>query len=223
MKSPFQLAMSFGHEALDKGDLEEARGRFNAAVQEAGKARNPEQRAESGQMLGVVYRLRNELVMAETELVNAMEAAQTNEVLHAKIKRNLGMVHIDAGKLEIASRCFDASFNTLSEALGKNHVETLASQGFSARANWLLGDTSKAKATFRYVAERIYNRHDTYELNNLIWLLRASVASRFRWGPRAMRLALRKRNKQRLVEAVILTFTGEHVYRFVKKLLKSRT
>ena len=218
MKSTFEYAMSFGHEALDKGDLQEAQGRFAAAVAEADTS---DEKAKSLQMLGVALRLHKDLRSAEVRLLAALEnALDNNPTLRYKILRDLGMVYLDTKRVSESRYEFTASHQGLKRVLGDHDAETLASLGFLGRS-YLHEDNKTAKKYLLEAADGLRGQHDVYELNNLIWLLRASVLSRLRRGPRAIQLALRLGNKQRLIEAVILIFTGEHVYHAVKHL-KSR-
>jgi len=189
--------MRFGHEALDKGDLGDAKGRFSAAFAEASA---PDERALSGQMVGVVTRLDGDLQSAEVRLIGALEDANGFLALTAKIRRDLGMVYLDSGRVPEARYEFAISHNGLKRMLGDHDAETLASLGFLGRS-YLHEDNKTAKKYLLEAADGLRGQHDVYELNNLIWLLRASVLSRLRRGPRAIQLALRLGNKQRLIEA----------------------
>jgi hypothetical protein len=113
--STFQYAMRFGHEALDKGDLGDAKGRFSAAFAEASA---PDERALSGQMVGVVTRLDGDLQSAEVRLIGALEDANGFLALTAKIRRDLGMVYLDSGRVPEARYEFAISHNGLKRMLG---------------------------------------------------------------------------------------------------------
>ncbi len=220
------LAMKFddyireADDMLSRRELEKAQNTYSMALLNAVNHHN---RMQALQMMGITYRLVGKYDNARQAFDLAVFYAQANRVAIARINRDIGMVDLDeatrsgvnlrlVGHAEVL---FVASRNELLE-LGEP-VEAAASNGFYGRALFIKGERRLAISALRRAHDGLAGKNDTYELNNLVWLARASQASRFIHTHRAWKLARRTKHPMRWKEYVVILVGGEPLYRLIEK------
>lgn len=211
MASPvsYDELMEKGECALGDGHFARAAVAFHAA---ADYALTGHDFACAYQMRGIAWRLHKEWAKAEEAFKIALQSA-TGE-LAARIRRDLGMVYLDRAQgddLVAATSLFKQSYTEL-KALG-SRVEAAVSQGFRGRADLVNGNPRQAARRMREAHKVLHGTNETYELNNLVWLGRASVVSRWCYAARVLTLARRSTdNRRRSKEYLVLLGVGEHIY-----------
>lgn len=199
--------MEEGSRLLKSGSEFLAASRFEEAVV---LASNRCQRASALQKLGIARRLNGELEVSE-EIHNRAIATAEDDILKARIKRDLGMTYLDKGDYNLAYDILDISYRTL-----LNHhepIEAAMSRGFQGRVKLLQGSRKQAVSLLREV-DKVLRGGDNrdYELNNLIWLMRASYRTRFTGSWRAVRLIKQTEQSRRWKELVVIIIGGNWLH-----------
>jgi len=116
---------TLGGLALRTGEMEEARGFFQQALERGGHARELEARVE--QNLGILANIRGQLVDAVRHYERAVAAyrATNNEHGSATAYVNLGIVHTDLRQYDWADSYFDMSFK-IAERAGDLHLQGMS-------------------------------------------------------------------------------------------------
>lgn len=210
-----QRANSF----LEKRDLKAALMAYDVAQ---ANAQTAHEHMQVLQMKGIAYRLGRQFDEARSEFQQAELLANGNRADVARIHRDLGMVYLDEATfrggdrlyLQEAERLFFSSRNDL--LASGELIEAAVSDGFCGRAFFIRGRRRDAIYVLQAVHDFLNGKNETYELNNLIWLARASIVKRIVYAGRAWELT-RKTNPIRWKEYLTILIGGDHLYRFVKK------
>lgn len=204
--------MNEGQRLMKDGSIQSAGWLFEDAVNYAGSA---DEKASALQMQGVTQRLLGELD-ASMETFELAFATTYDTVLKARITRDLGMTYLDQGKLRLAGEASLVSYTTLTSY--HELVEAAMSRGFQGRVALLSRSREMAIKLLRE-ADKVLtsgNNRD-YEVNNLIWLMRASHLVRFTGLPRALHLVKQTGQSRRRKELVVIVIGGDRLYRFLRK------
>jgi len=206
--------MDLGHELLGRGDFKSAIRLFTAAKDMKCGA---DARCEAMHMLGIAYRLDGEQVEAETVLAEAQPLAGDNRALAARIERDLGMAVLDRAVLTDDTALFIKATThfmmSCRELLACGElIEVAASEGFLGRVYFEQGQKS-AVGVLLHVHYQLTGRHSVYELNNLMWVARASFVHRWRFARRAFGLMAETGHTRRRKEYLILLVGGDRLYR----------
>jgi tetratricopeptide (TPR) repeat protein len=165
--------------------------------------------AELLQYVGICQRMLGEYDESERMFGKAYEVAAGNDSHKGRIMRDWGMVPLSKGDAATAKKCFEESLALLHGR--ENVVEHATTMGFVGRA-YLIGGDRKSAAMYFKMADLELRKPDsphTYELNNLVWWMKAvGLLTRLQLALRAMPLARAKRNKKRQVQIVLLAILG---------------
>jgi hypothetical protein len=209
--------MEKGRQALHAGQLRAANTEFGFAVC---ATKDDDKKASALQMRGITLRLDKQYPAAEAAFRVAAHLAN-DDTLKARILRDLGMVQLNQAVLkkdpvlfEDASKSFTQSYKALLEAGAT--IEAAVSHGFRGRVCLEQGKRMRAHAREILIDAHLMlaNQHDTYELNNLLWLMRATpVIARFRYFSRARRLIELTRQTRRRKEFLAVMIGGDFLYK----------
>ena len=205
---------------FEKRDLNAALVAYDVAQ---ANAQTAHEHMQVQQMKGIAFRLDRQYDKALDAFGQAIRFANGSHVDIARIQRDMGMVYLDEATvrngdrrlLRIASELFVSSRTDLITFV--EPVEAAASDGFYGRALFIRGDRRAAVRVLERANFCLVGKSDTYELNNLIWLARASVVGRIAHARRARELARRTNQPIRWKEYLVILIGGDHLYRFVKK------
>lgn len=201
-----------GRQALYLGQFRVANTKFGFA---SCAAKNEDDKASALQMKGIALRRDKQYQVAESTLREAAHTAN-NEVLKAQILRSLGMVQFDqailkkdAVLLDDALKSFDQSYRALLR-VGAT-TEAAVSHGFRGRAYLKRGRRMRVHAR-EILADAhlmLSNQDNTYELNNLLWLMRASsTKARLHYFGRARELIKLTHQTKRRKELLVIMAGG---------------
>lgn len=213
--------MAAGNNDLDIGKFADAVIAFDEA---ASKANSAHESACAYQMQGVALRLNKQYSSAHVAFGVATSDAIGNDQLRFRIMRDEAHVLMDEGYLRSAVALLKSSSVGLRE-LG-DLTESAMSTGFLGRVHLLKGDKREAR---RLMSEadgvlRGTAKNDTYELNNLIWLMKVVKPYERRvLLPRALRLIKQTGQRRRLPEVAILVVGGNWLYNYVEALCRRRS
>lgn len=219
----FEESMHSAQSLLQQRDLE---GTVRETRQAKHLAQTPEQEAQALQIQGIALRIDRHYAAAKDAFKTAESLAVSDQALLARIRRDYGMVYIDLAEaannnkmrnqlLSEAMNMF-ASSRILSEKVGEE-LEAEVTHGFMGRA-WLIGEKPKtASHTLEAVHFKLTGKHDVYEMNNLVWLARSSVAMRLRYARRAFQLSHNPDNRARLKEYIVVLVGGNRLYKLIKR------
>ena len=204
--------MNEGQRLMKDGSIQSAGWLFEDAVDCAGSA---DEKASALQMQGVTQRLLGELD-ASMETFKLALSTTYDTVLKARITRDLGMTYLDQGKIRLAGEDFLVSYTVLYR--NNELAEAAMSKGFQGRAKLMEGSRRDAVRLMRE-ADKVLASGDNrdYELNNLIWLMRASHIVRFTGLPRAFRLVKQTGQSRRRKELAVIVIGGDWLYRLLRK------
>lgn len=207
MDTALSRHLVLGRAAMNRGDLGEAMTQFTLAEASPGGRRS----AELHQQFGICFRLQGYHDEALQALKIAFKLART-ELLRGQIQRDLGMVFLSKRRYDDAMACLVASIKILGnlcqqspddKAIKTEHYVTL---GFIGRVK-LVPNKTTARAYLR-IADRALKGQPPYELNNLVWLLKAEkLSNRLRLFRRAWRLARSSGNRDRQLQVVLTTLS----------------
>lgn len=205
--------IKLGDEAIGMGDFESGLRFYRSALHDS---QGGAEEASARQCTGIALRLKGLLAESEAELINALQIAQPQSILSARIKRDLGMTILDRavkeqtpGKFDDAEMWFDESRKALDTA--GDPVEAAVSIGFMARSMFLRGDPA-AIVVFRNTHKVLKRQNNVYELNNLVWLARASAVDRWRHAIRVYDLVILTEHKVRGWEYCAILVGGNRLY-----------
>ncbi len=212
--------MRQGHEAVGAGRFSDGLTAYNGAYDHAPF---PSSQATALQGMGIALRLMGKLDDSERVLDNAREIAYQHSTLVARIERDVAMTILDRaiklkdiGQLRRATGQFDDADAWLQqswEALRvSDPIEAAATTGFIARLLFERGERKAAVTKFRCAHLALTGHHDVYELNNLVWLARASIADRWRFASRAFQLVSLTGDTRRTKEYLIILTGGNFLY-----------
>lgn len=207
--------MNEGQRLMKDGSIQSAGWLFEDAVDCAGSA---DEKASALQMQGVTQRLLGELD-ASMETFKLALSTTYDTVLKARITRDLGMTYLDQGELRLAGEASLVSYTTLTRC--HELVEAAMSRGFQGRVALLSRSREMAIKLLRE-ADKVLaggNNRD-YELNNLIWLMRASFPDRFTGLPRAIRLVKQTGQSRRRKELVVIVIGGDWLHKPLHQLYR---
>lgn len=215
----FDTRMKWGDEHVNAGRLHAAASMYERA---ATNATNPSERVQAAQKLGIVLRLGGDFELSEVYLKQAYQAAP-DTLLRARVARDLAMTLME-NLLPRRQDYFDRIVDLLEEsreAFTRDSPEYWATVGFAGRAELLFGNRCEAHALMLQ-ADREFRQlrtpHPTYELNNLIWLLRTvSVQKRLVHLPRAVSLIRQTGQTRRYKELAPIMLGGDWLYRVVRR------
>lgn len=199
MKATYQQQMENGHAALDVGDHEEALAHFQAAR----SGLEFHEAASAEQMIGICARLTARLDLANVSFSNALEIAEANGDIcrHACTLRDWAIVALVQCDFKTAIERIETSIEELRHT--PHVLEFWASWGFRGRPYIALGDLATAYRYLSEADENLRGHHPTYELNNLMQLLRAAPLQELpRLSGRAYVLAQNANNFLRQAEIV---------------------
>lgn len=204
---------------LDKREFDQAFEEYEAALD---AAQTDHERMQAWQMIGIAHRLARQFDDAKHVFVRARLYADS-PVDSARIQRDFGMVILDeatqdggdSARIRVAEKEFLVSRDAL--ILLGDQVESAVSNGFYGRALFLRGAREEAAAALK-AAHKVLtvSGNAQYELNNLIWLARASFVARITYAGRALHLSRVLKQPFRWKEYLVVLIGGERLYRFVK-------
>lgn len=206
--------------ALNRGDTQKA---LTNAVYASMLAVQGPLKAQAEQLAGICHRLLGNYESADNIFNVAYGYAEDN--LHrGRIKRDWGMVYLDQAQPDKAMELFIESQLLLVEAVGPDdprkeeaQIEYFVTLGFIGRAHLAQGDIAAAR-DYMHSADLQLKGHAPYELNNLVWRLKASPFQlRRKLFPRAWQLAREAGHRQRQVQVVLTTISPALARRLVRR------
>lgn len=211
----FPDLMEQGHDMLGNGDFDAACVTFEHATT---AAKSKSERCRALQMRGIALRLEGkELWRAVQVLRGALRLAGSDWILSACIERDLGMALLDqavrsrdGARYDEAERSFISSRDALLRQA--QVVEAAVSEGFLYRLYFLKGLKTDAVEGLRRVAIQLNGENPVFELNNLIWLARASLFDRWRYALRVFALIKQTGHTRRRREYLVLLGGGNFLY-----------
>jgi|GEM_PF-5450920 len=152
------------------------------------------------------------------QTVIELELRHTDKTLAPRAHRDLGMVYVDMEDYSKAGHHVETSYFLLEEQ--GEYQEAAISQGFIGRVALCVGDTERAYLLMSLADEKLKHGDDrSAELNNLIWLMQASVPlQRLKDHRRAIKLAKQVGTKRRCKEAHLILLSPR-LYKFAKARL----
>lgn len=209
----FSQQMDIGHQLLGAGNFGTSITQFRHAVDTAS---TDIEWAQAQQMLGIALRLKGQILDSIKALEAAHSTAGCTSVLAGQVMRDLAMSFVtqayltrDTGLYSRAATLLQTSIATLSEH--KQFTEVGKSEGFMGRLYLMMGKKSAAAKTLRHVHSRLTGQDAIGELNNLMWLARASIVDRWRYARRAFVLIGETGHARRRREYAILLLGGDYL------------
>lgn len=216
----FSEMMQMGRERLGRGGYQDAVIAFDTALR---VAKTGPEKSRAYHSLGIAYRLlgSEHYSKAINCFAEASSHAEDDDQSRARIVRDWAMVYLEqaaATRDELdryrlvgnAEELLKTSMTTLKN-LGED-VEAAVSEGFIARSFFIDGEKAAALQILRSVQGKLSGKQPVYELNNLIWLARASFIERWRKLPYAARLITRTGHTRRWGEYAVLLVGGNTLY-----------
>lgn len=218
----FSDMMQTGHGWLGRGRYSEAVIAFDTALR---VAKTDPEKSQAYHALGIIYRLSGEYRKAIECFSEASGLACEDDVSRARIVRDWAMVYLDqaaATRDELdryrlvgdAEELLKASVATL-QSLDKD-VEAAVSEGFIGRSFLIDGEKAAALQVLQSVQDKLFGKQPVYELNNLMWLARASFTERWRRLPYAARLITSTGHNRRWMEYAMLLLGGNTLHAALK-------
>lgn len=147
----------------------------------------------------------------------AFESTDDQELL-GRISRDWAMLFLDQATFcqkrilfEEAEAYFNKAADLLRSAMAYqacSGMEYAVTVGFMGRLELLRDEKSQARQHLRHAQDILHKKHDVYELNNLIWLLKSEkLLGRLRRLPRAVQLAAKTGYHRRATEACLITIS----------------
>jgi tetratricopeptide (TPR) repeat protein len=205
---------------LGHGDFKAARNYFNMATSYARNHGHTHDEACAEQLSGIALRLAGQYYRSETAFVRALMLAleASDEGLAARIHRDWAMLLMDQGM-------FAGANDRLIESLAKlraDNVEYWVTRGFIGRVNLLLGRRELAAVIIAEADRHLIDADNrNYELDTLVWWMRASTTVRFKAVHRAWKLAQLTEQSRRKAEIVVIALGGNTGYRLAKRLSRA--
>jgi len=212
---------------IEQGHAAVAVGRFSIGIRDYDHAYRIavgyKEQASALQNKGIALRLANDLLGSESALQGARAIAVATEdfELVGRIERDIGMTILDRatmtedrGQFADAEMWFDESWKKLKVI---KPLEAAMTIGFIGRSFFCRGERSDAIALLVIAHKALTGKHDVYELNNLIWLARASVFYRWRFAPRFLHLVSQTDHTRRNKEYLVLLVGGNRLYKFLRE------
>jgi len=215
---PFENLMNEGYSYLGEGDFSKAIELFSDAFT---ITIGDENKANALHGKGIALRLNCQFDESKDAFRAAISLVSSKSLI-ARIKRDFGMCYLDHGKMmvcdyearcdmyDLAEEAFISSRDSL-KSCGE-YTEATVSDTFLARLYFLVGRKNDAVQIFNRSNEILRNNNATYELNNLVWLARASFVGRWRYAYRAIYLSVRIPAKRRWKEYMIILIGGNFLY-----------
>lgn len=211
--------MTSADTALKSGNFTQAIDLYRHAGEKSGDF---VERASAAQCEGIAYRLNGDLHKSRSSLFSARSyAISANDiVLQGRIERDLGMTILDNAVINQNQVLFNTAHGWFESSLlalvRYSRTEAAATLGFIGRALLEEGLRYQAVETLRDAHRTLKGRNDVYELNNLVWMAKASVLDRWRYAPRAFWLMKRSGSTRRVVEYVVLLAGGNRLYKLLR-------
>lgn len=205
--------------ALKTGNFTQAISLYRHAGESAASF---DERASVSQGEGIAFRLNGDLHNSRCSLYQARSYAIStkNIVLQARIERDLGMTILEDAIVNQNETLFSTTHMWLESSLlalvQHSRTEAAATLGFIGRALLEQGCHRQAIETFRDANRTLRGRHDVYELDNLVWMAKASVLDRWRYAFRAFWLMKRTGSTRRVVEYFVLLAGGNRLYKLLR-------
>ena len=128
----------------------------------------------------------------------------THSELRDRARRDKAMLLVDLGRFNEAIWLLQKA--ELGQVERGQIIESYVTQGFIGRVRLAAGERQWGREILERVNGNLRGYHSVYELNNLIWLLKAvSLPRRLTLLPRALHLAARTGYRRRGVEAMLIT------------------
>ena len=228
----FEAYMQQGNEALGRGDMfDDAAAVFSRAAVVANATHDVGKEAQATQMMSVAYSLDGQHEKAKRFATKALTLAGDDNALAGRILRDAGMALLrQASKLDVgkerdkllvdADEDFSSSYVLLTRSTD-TRLEAAVTYGFMGRHRLIIGDYESAYKHL-HDADKVLRDgpNPGYELNNLMWLLRANLPYQERRAYRKARIIpLIKETGQtrRYDELWLIVVGGDSLYRFVER------
>ena len=170
---------------------------------------------------GNALRLAGDLPTAQATLAAALSVAENSndKRMTSQLQRALGAVYIERAKSNkelYLQEAYNIMYSPrILRVMDKDSpINATVSEGFEARATFLFGKKKNAAQMLLMTHKQLTGRHDTYELDNLIWLMRASVHYRYKYLFRTIQLSV-KTEATRLTsakQAIALAIGGNWLF-----------
>jgi len=208
---------------LDERKSGEAINAYLAAIEQAS---SDSERQQAWQMLGIAYRIAKRFTESYYAFQRSARFTRST-VTKARIQRDKAMAMLDEAtcrngdKLRIQSAKRELRYSHATLLAAGEYIEAAATKGAMGRALLLEGQHEKARQMFTEADEVLAETGDSnynpvYELNNLVWLARASFAARVPNAARARRLADALNQPIRWKEYLVILLGGDTLYRYMK-------
>lgn len=224
----FSSALDRATNLLEQRRVEEAIKEYQAA---AIYAATPVDEQKVWHQMAIAHRLNGSL----SEAADAFRQAairSSDPVTLARVNRDDAMNTLDIATsnqndmslIEEAEMQLLLSHETLYNA--GEPIESMTSYGFYGRALLIKGLKKSAFEVIQRADNALSNtdisgHNPQYELNNLIWLVRASKhRNRLSYAARVWRLSRQLGQSPRMKEYLVLLIGGDTLYRFVKSKVK---
>lgn len=175
--------------------------------------------------MGNSLRLTGDLSTAQATLAAALSIAEksNDKRMISQLQHALGAVYIERSKSNkelYLQKAYNIMYNPrILRIMDKSSpINAVISDGFAARATFLFGKKRNAIQVFLMTHRQLRGRHDTYELDNLIWLMRASIRYRYKYLFRAIKLSI-KTEPNRLTaakQAITLAIGGKWLFNLLR-------
>ncbi len=169
--------------------------------------------ADIEHLLGICHRLRGEFTEAEEAFDRALEYVgdvRDNEAFNrGRIVRDKAMLFLVQGRYDEAQERLETSRLLLGAGEQAPHspeerIEYFVTVGFMGRLHAERGNLEAARECFTAADAELRGRAP-YELNNLVWYMKAeSFRTRCKLGRRALSLARQANNRRREVQILLL-------------------
>ncbi len=218
----YPACLRLGEVALNKGDYRAAIREFDIACDLAASV---DERAQAFQWLGITKRKMRDLTGSLHELGQALQLARGNELLSARVQRDLAMTLMERLTPLSGFKFFFDIIVMLEKAkstFAESSSDYWATVGFIGRAHLLYGDRAEARQAMMRADEGLRSRsalNRTYQLNNLVWLMCVEpFGDRLRDGLRARRLVKQTGQTRRSsAQLAAIVLGGWPLYRFVRQ------
>lgn len=218
----FEDLMKIGHEALQGEKNDDAARLFQQA---STVTTTLDQLSSALQMEGVAYRKLGHFQEANRRFDDASNVA-TSALQKGKVLRDHGMNFLDTAQTLSDQRLREEAYDDAEVTLQKSHdllvgehetVEAAATLGFQGRVAYKRGFTKAGRHMMRN-ASRGLSGNPVYKLNNLVWLMLASPADRFRLSQAILLVLANEQNRSvGALARVLATLGGPRLYDGLRK------
>lgn len=140
------------------------------------------------------------------ELFDRVIAEAQEGELRNRARRDKAMLYVEEERYDEAEKLLSAARGEYDASY--NWVEFWCTRGFEARVFYAQGKHALAREHLHSADHGLRGKHDLYELNNLVWLMKVvNPIHRQQLLCRALRLAVRTGYRRRAAEALLIAIS----------------